>query len=318
MIDPLDGTTNYLYGHPGYAISIAIARGDDDPGRGVVDDPIHDERFTAVRGRGATRNGEPIASDRDTSSARPWSRPASATTPDQRDAQVRVLAELIGSIRDIRRMGAAAVDLCSVACGRVDAFYERGLNHWDLAAGALIAAEAGARVGAIGGGDGVPGIVVAATGAVRRAACGRSARVTVRTRAALAGALHRLDRELRGLGRALADPHALRLERLLLRLGGARGAGDDRPGVAHLLARRRGEAGDVGDHRLGTDSAMKSAARSSASPPISPTMTIISVSGSSSNRVRMSMKSEPTIGSPPMPTIEELPIPACLSSLPIW
>ncbi len=58
-----------------------------------------------------------------------------------------MLAGLIGSIRDIRRMGAAAVDLCSVACGRVDAYYERGLNHWDLAAGALIAAEAGARVG---------------------------------------------------------------------------------------------------------------------------------------------------------------------------
>ena len=58
-----------------------------------------------------------------------------------------MLSRLIGSIRDIRRMGAAAVDLCSVACGRVDAYYERGLNHWDLAAGTLIAKEAGARVG---------------------------------------------------------------------------------------------------------------------------------------------------------------------------
>ena len=79
-----------------------------------------------------------------------------------RRAQAEVVAKLIGNVRDIRRMGAASVDLCSVACGRVDAYYERGLNAWDLAAGALIAAEAGAEVGAIEGGRARPGSVLAA------------------------------------------------------------------------------------------------------------------------------------------------------------
>jgi myo-inositol-1(or 4)-monophosphatase len=73
---------------------------------------------------------------------------------------------VIGRVRDVRRMGAAAVDLCSVACGRVDAYYERGLNHWDLAAGELIASEAGASVGAIEGGPAKPGSVVAAAPAL--------------------------------------------------------------------------------------------------------------------------------------------------------
>ena len=146
VIDPIDGTTNYLYGHPGYGVSIAIEI-DGAVAVGVVHDPIHAECFSAVRGRGATRNGEPIAVSAETDLGATLVATGFGYEPHQRVAQAEVLRELIGSIRDIRRMGAAAVDLCSVACGRVDAYFERGLNHWDLAAGSLIAAEAGAALG---------------------------------------------------------------------------------------------------------------------------------------------------------------------------
>lgn len=165
VVDPLDGTTNYIYAHPGFAVSIAVER-DDAPVVGVVNDPIHGDLFAAVQGGGATRNGEPIApSD--------LAEPASALVatgfgydPGQRRAQAAVLGRALEQIRDIRRMGAAAVDLCSVACGRVDAYYERGLSRWDLSAGSLIASEAGAQVGAIGGGPPVPGSIIAANPAL--------------------------------------------------------------------------------------------------------------------------------------------------------
>ncbi len=151
VIDPIDGTTNYLYGHPGYAISIAVEV-DDEVAVGVVCDPIHGERFQAIRGGGATRNGAGIAVSAETDLAAALVATGFGYDPAQRTAQAELVARLIGSIRDIRRMGAAAVDLCSVACGRVDAYYERGLNHWDLAAGTLIAAEAGASVGQLADG----------------------------------------------------------------------------------------------------------------------------------------------------------------------
>ena len=146
VIDPIDGTTNYLYGHPGYAISIAVER-DGAAVAGVVEDPLHGERFTAVRGGGARRDGEPIRVAAEAELGAALVATGFGYDPGERTRQAEVLSRLIGSIRDIRRMGAAAVDLCSVACGRVDAYYERGLNHWDLAAGTLIAKEAGARVG---------------------------------------------------------------------------------------------------------------------------------------------------------------------------
>jgi myo-inositol-1(or 4)-monophosphatase len=161
VVDPLDGTTNYLYGLPGWAVSIA-AEGPDGVVAGVVFDPVHDELFTALRGGGAQRNGEPIAA----SGCRDLGLALVATgfgyRPDRRLGQARVLAELIGDIRDIRRMGAAAVDLCAVACGRVDAFFERGLSWWDLAAGGLVATEAGAVVTSLDGGPVEAGSVLAA------------------------------------------------------------------------------------------------------------------------------------------------------------
>jgi myo-inositol-1(or 4)-monophosphatase len=151
VIDPIDGTTNYLYRHPGYGISIAVEI-EGEVTIGVVHDPTHGERFNAVRGRGATRNGEAITVSGETELGSALVATGFGYEPQQRVAQAEVLRGVIGSIRDIRRMGAAAVDLCSVACGRVDAYYERGLNHWDLAAGSLIAAEAGATLGELADG----------------------------------------------------------------------------------------------------------------------------------------------------------------------
>jgi myo-inositol-1(or 4)-monophosphatase len=165
VIDPLDGTTNYLYNHPGWGVSIAA---EVDTGTapgviaGVVLDPIHGDLFTATLGGGARRNGEPTACSGQQDMALALVATGFGYQPVRRGAQAQVLVGLLPHIRDIRRMGAAAVDLCSVACGRVDAYFERGLAWWDLAAGALIAAEAGATVSSIGGGPVEPGSVVAA------------------------------------------------------------------------------------------------------------------------------------------------------------
>ena len=163
VIDPLDGTTNYLYGHPGWAVSIAA---EDEAGvvAGVVIDPMHHDVFTATRGGGARRNGEPIACSSLDDLGTALLATGFGYAAERRRGQAQVLVELLPRIRDIRRMGAAAVDLCSVACGRVDGYFERGLAWWDLAAGGLVAAESGALLSAIGGGPIGPdaGSIVAA------------------------------------------------------------------------------------------------------------------------------------------------------------
>jgi myo-inositol-1(or 4)-monophosphatase len=147
VCDPLDGTTNYLYGHAAFNVSIAA---EDEHGAlvAVVVDPLLSDVFTAVRDGGARRNGATVACS--TKGAQDLATTLCATgfayDPARRAKQAEVLGRVIPHIRDIRRMGAAAVDLCSVAIGRVDAYWERGLGPWDLAAGSLIAAEAGARV----------------------------------------------------------------------------------------------------------------------------------------------------------------------------
>jgi myo-inositol-1(or 4)-monophosphatase len=112
----------------------------------VVLDPLLGETFTATRGGGAQCNGEPIACSDKSDLATALCATGFAYDPARRSAQADVLTRVIGRIRDIRRGGAAAVDLCSVACGRVDAYWERGLGPWDLAAGSLIARESGAAV----------------------------------------------------------------------------------------------------------------------------------------------------------------------------
>jgi myo-inositol-1(or 4)-monophosphatase len=156
VIDPIDGTTNYVYGHPSWSVSIA-AELDGRRVAGAVRDPTHDQTFEAAAGHGARCNGKPLQ----LGEAAPLGRVLMATgfgyDPDRRRAQAEVLVGVLPRIRDIRRMGSAAVDLCSVALGRVDVFYERGLAPWDLAAGALIASEAGAKVADLGGGPVVAG-----------------------------------------------------------------------------------------------------------------------------------------------------------------
>ncbi len=151
IVDPLDGTTNYLYGHAGFAVSIA-AEQDGQVVAGAVVDPLHGDAFRAVRGGGATRNGHPVRCSTVTDPAVALVATGFSYEPERRARQAAVLTEVLPRIRDIRRVGAAAVDLCSVACRRVDAFWEKGLAPWDHAAGALIAAEAGARVGDLDGG----------------------------------------------------------------------------------------------------------------------------------------------------------------------
>jgi myo-inositol-1(or 4)-monophosphatase len=143
VLDPLDGTTNYLYGFPVFAVSVA-AQVDGVPAVGVVHDPLHRETFAATRGGGARRNGHTIQASAVTDLAHALVGTGFSYRSDQRAWQATAVAHLLPRVRDIRRAGSAALDLCWVACGRLDATYERGLQPWDHAAGALIAAEAGA------------------------------------------------------------------------------------------------------------------------------------------------------------------------------
>jgi myo-inositol-1(or 4)-monophosphatase len=148
IIDPLDGTTNFLYRFPAYSVSIA-AEVDGEVVAGAVHDLVHGETFAAARGHGSTCNGRPLRVTGATTLATALLATGFGYDPEQRVQQAGVLARLLGHIRDIRRGGSAALDLCWVGAGRVDGYYEAGLNEWDLAAGRLVAAEAGAWVGMI-------------------------------------------------------------------------------------------------------------------------------------------------------------------------
>ncbi|MEU4204313.1 inositol monophosphatase family protein [Streptomyces sp. NPDC045470] len=162
VIDPVDGTVNYLYGLPSWAVSIAAER-DGEAVVGVVAAPVRGETYHAVLGGGAFRNGEPVRCR----PAPPLSQALIGTgfayIGERRAAQAEVLRTLLPQVRDIRRGGSAAIDLCDVACGRLDGYYERGLNPWDMAAGALIAREAGARTGGRPGEPASNDLVVAAS-----------------------------------------------------------------------------------------------------------------------------------------------------------
>ena len=142
LVDPLDGTINFLFGIPAFAVSIAC---EDEAGAvaGVVLDPMRGECFAATRSGPATLNGRPVEG----SSARELSTALIATgfgyDADVRVRQAEVVARLLPRVRDIRRVGAAALDLAWTACGRFDAYYERGVQRWDIAAGSLIARRAG-------------------------------------------------------------------------------------------------------------------------------------------------------------------------------
>ena len=161
LVDPIDGTTNYLYGHPGFAVSIAAQRGGETIA-GVVRDPLHGDEFAAAKGLGATRNGRAVIAPDHDDLATALVATGFAYDAATRARQAKVLEYVLPRVRDIRRMGAAAVDFCSVAVGRVNAYYERELSLWDLAAGALIAAEAGVTVESLDGPLGAGGLVLAA------------------------------------------------------------------------------------------------------------------------------------------------------------
>jgi len=165
VVDPLDGTTNYLYGLPGFGVSIA-AEHQGVVVAGVVLDVVRGEVFAATAGGGAVRDGMPISVSPITTLATALVGTGFAYDAGRRAGQATALVEVLPRVRDIRRFGAAAVDLCSVACGRYDAYYERGLAAWDLAAGGLIAAEAGAEVTDFHGGPVRAGSVVAAAPAI--------------------------------------------------------------------------------------------------------------------------------------------------------
>jgi myo-inositol-1(or 4)-monophosphatase len=155
VIDPLDGTVNYLYGLHDWAVSIAAEVGGQIVA-GAVYVPRRGELFSAHAGGGAWLEAGGGAPERLRCPAGPPLDRALVGTgfgylAGRREVQGQVVAALLPRVRDIRRIGVAAVDLCLVATGRLDGFYERGLNYWDWAAGALIAAEAGAAVGGLHG-----------------------------------------------------------------------------------------------------------------------------------------------------------------------
>lgn len=166
VIDPIDGTTNFVYGLPGYAVSVAAAV--DGAARvGAVYLPATDELFTASAGAGARRNGRPIRCSSSADLATALVATGFAYDAGRRAVQAARAALILPAVRDIRRLGAAAADLCHLAAGRLDAYFEQGLGPWDYAAGALIASESGCRISGAGPGDGstrVPALGVGAPG----------------------------------------------------------------------------------------------------------------------------------------------------------
>jgi myo-inositol-1(or 4)-monophosphatase len=158
IVDPLDGTVNFLYGLRAWGVSIAL---EDEEGLavGVVFNPVSGECFAAERGRGATMSGRPIHVTDCRSLDSAMVATGFSYEAERRAEQAQLLVELLPRIRDLRRAGAAALDLAYVAAGRVDAYYERGLKRWDEAAGLLLVQEAGGVTAEL---DGEPQGVVAA------------------------------------------------------------------------------------------------------------------------------------------------------------
>jgi myo-inositol-1(or 4)-monophosphatase len=160
LVDPLDGTINFLYGFPAWAVSVAL----EDAGGvavGVVYSPVHAETFSAVRGEGARLNGRPLHVREPRALESAMVATGFSYEAARRAEQAEVIRRLLPSARDIRRAGAAALDLAWLAAGRVDAFYERGLQDWDSAAGGLLVREAGGAVADLDGDP--PGLIAAAT-----------------------------------------------------------------------------------------------------------------------------------------------------------
>jgi len=144
-IDPLDGTTNYLYGIPHWAVAICCADADGALA-GVVYDPLRDELFSATRGGGARLGDRPLRVTEKADLPTALVATGFAYFTDSRRLQGRILAGVLGEVRDVRRLGSASLDLAYVASGRFDAYFESVDQPWDWMAGALLVREAGGRV----------------------------------------------------------------------------------------------------------------------------------------------------------------------------
>lgn len=145
VVDPLDGTTNFLYGIPAWCVSVAV-RDADGGVAAIVFDPVRDEVFAAERDGAATLNGEPLVRDDDPELAVSLIATGFGYDAAVREQQAAVAARLLPRVRDLRRVGAAALDLAWTAAGRLDGYYERGVKPWDIAAGSLICERAGLDV----------------------------------------------------------------------------------------------------------------------------------------------------------------------------
>ena len=164
VVDPIDGTVNYLYGHPFFAVSVAVCIGDTTregawlPVAGAVSAPLLGETYAAAHGQGAhlvTADGrrEPLAVSDCERLELALVGTGFGYEAAKREEQGAAVAQLLPKVRDIRRGGSAALDLCFVASGRLDGYYESGINAWDQAAGQVIATEAGAAIGGAPGGE---------------------------------------------------------------------------------------------------------------------------------------------------------------------
>lgn len=160
VVDPIDGTVNFLYDLPQYAVSVAASR-DGVVVAGSVVNVVPGEVFSAVLGGGATCDGRPLR----VRDVVPLELRLVATgfsyVAATRTVQAAAVARLLSTVRDVRRMGSAALDLCALAAGRIDAYVEEGLHPWDLAAGGLVATEAGARLVSLPGAGGRDCVVCA-------------------------------------------------------------------------------------------------------------------------------------------------------------
>ena len=161
FLDPIDGTTNFVYDLPSWSTSVAVAYHGATVA-GAVYVPVADEMFAARLGGGATLDGTPIRCSGETELSLALVATGFSYVPARRAMQAAAIARLIGEIRDIRRSGSAAIDLCWAAAGRVDAYFEEHLNSWDAAAGELVAREAGCITSDFDGGPADPSNIVAA------------------------------------------------------------------------------------------------------------------------------------------------------------
>lgn len=167
VVDPIDGTVNYLYGIPVYAVSVAVVSGDPtvdgawSPVAGCVHSPAGGETWTAARGQGAFLNGRRVRLAPAPSLSQALVATGFGYRAARRRNQARVVALLLPRVRDIRRFGCASLDLCMVATGRVDVYYERGLQAWDMAAARLVVTESGGVVRGLGDRPPSPAMVIA-------------------------------------------------------------------------------------------------------------------------------------------------------------